>query len=221
MSSFLISLILLSTDTSHAQLEDYSSNLDSSIAALPPQDETNLDISFINDSPGLGVPGSDLFSTDNLDDSLFSTSPVSDILAGGDEPNLDLFASTIDNCSSDSSPRVNRRQACQSDADDLKSSTGNVQAQPGALTPRIIDNLIRNTPYGIELTIESDYAWCDPTLQRKYAICDSGFSYDRVPHFTSILLDVYDLYDCSPCAFFSLLFYPFALLLLPSQILTI
>lgn len=221
MSFFFISFILLSADTSHAQLEDYSLYLDSSVAALPTQDETNFDISVINDSLDLGIPSSNLFTTDNLDDSLFSTSLVADILVGGDESNLDLFASAADGCSPDSNPRVNRRQACQSNTNDLKSSTENGQAQPGALTPKIIANLIRNVPYGIELSIESDYAWCDPTLQRKYAICDSGFSYDRIPHFTSILADIYDLYDSSPCAFFCLLFYSLALLLLPSQIFTI
>ena len=206
-----LSFVLLSNNTSHAQSEDYLSNTDFGVAAIQPPDETDPGSSFLNDSPSLEVPASDLFTTADLDDSLFSIPPVSDISASGDEPNFDLLASTVDDCSLDSNPGVKKRQSCLSETDGLTHSAQNIQPQPGALTPKIIENLIKKVPYGLELSLESDYAWCDPIQKRKYAICDSGFSYDRIPLFASLsfgVSDVYDLYDCSPCAFFSLFPFP-------------
>lgn len=208
LSCFFFSFILLLNNTSHAQPEDYPSNLDSGVAALQPQDETNLQNLFVNDSAGLVIPGADLFTTGNFDDPLFSTSPISDIPVSGDGPNLDLFASTVDSCSFDSNPKVKRGQSCRSDTDGSKSSAGNPRARPGVLTPEIIDYMIRTTPYGLELTTESDHVWCDPMKQRKYTVCDSGFSYDRIPIMTPFFSDSFDLYDCSPCAFFFLLLSP-------------
>ena len=66
LSSFLFSFLLLLHDTSHAQLEDYFSNPDSSLVVSLPQDETNSENSFLNDSPSPKVPVSDLFTADDL-----------------------------------------------------------------------------------------------------------------------------------------------------------
>lgn len=208
---FFICFILLLTGTSRAdsdvsftfkRAEDILSDFDSASGAPSLEDETNLENPFISDSSSFSPLGSNLFTNSDLDNSLISTSIGPNMPIGNDEPSVDLFADTSEKCSLDPNSKVNRRgEACLPAIGNPASLIENFQSQPGVLTPEAIDEAIRTTPYGLVLTSESDYAWCDPQFQRKYAICDSGFSFDRIPLPTPPL---YDLYDCTSCVFFPL-----------------
>ena len=121
------------------------------------------------------------------------------------------MTATGESCSLEPSFTVKRQNggACLPGVESPASHLENYQLQPGVLTPELIENMIRTIPYGIALSLASDYTWCDSSNQRKYAVCDSGFSYDRIPLPTP---PFYDLFDCSQCNVLLLPFPPTLLL---------
>lgn len=182
--------------------EDVSSNLDSSFR--DPILQQNSENFFLGDYPSSSGPDSEILTSNkepNFDGSLLGASLGSNILDSNDEASFGFSTATGERCSLDPSFKVKREkgEACLPGVENPPSQIENYQLQPGALTPEAIENMIRTTPYGLALTLESDYAWCDPINQRKYTVCDSGFTYDRVPLPTP---PFHDLYDCSQCTFF-------------------
>lgn len=210
---FLICIILM-LNTSEAQLnlistldpaEDLSSNLDLSVGDL-----SNSENLFLSNDQSFSGPDSEFLTGNtnpNSDGSLLGTSPGSNILDSNDEASFAFLTATGESCSLDPSSKVKRQngEACLPGVENPASLLENYQLQPGVLTPELIKKMIRTIPYGIALSLASDYTWCDPTNQRNYAVCDSGFSYDRIPLPTP---PFYDLFDCSQCNVLPLPFPP-------------
>lgn len=126
------------------------------------------------------------------------------------QPNLDFLVAGSANCATDATnPGVKKRgEVCLPD-DKKTPSTPKIginELGEELLTPDMVQKLIRNKPYGLHLTTEEDQAWCNKL--KPYAVCDSGFWYDRIPR---TLFAEYDLLNCEACTFFfSLLFFLFS-----------